>query len=103
MRNLYGMDEITTSQIRAVAHRIQLAADGYKALAEELEAVALSSVKTRGLPTLVDSTLSRVEAPLSSLRRAVATARMNAEAQRDVEELKAKIDAGLTGRKPKKD
>lgn len=85
------MENVTPDKIRAIANRIRLASEEYARLAARMEEAELPSIRVNGFATLENATLSRLESPIGSARRAIAKQIMEAEAQSDVAELEERI------------
>lgn len=85
------METISVDKLRAIAKRIQAAADDYQRIADAMEADGLESLKIRGFGTLEDVTLSRLESPIGSARRAMANAITETKAKTAVADLEAEV------------
>lgn len=95
------METISIEKLRAIARRIHAAADDYQRIADAMDADGIKSLKIRGFGTLEDVTLSRLESPIGSARRAMAIAITETEAQSDVAALEAKVVSKRTTKKGK--
>jgi hypothetical protein len=71
------MDELTPEKLEAIARRIEEAASEYHAIAHKMRQLGVNMLPVAGFTTLQKATLSRLESPIGSLRRALRSAISN--------------------------